>query len=648
VQNTVGKLIEGKQPHEVAGRTKKFNPSKNLRPLSVLDPACGSGSFLIGAYQYLLDWYRDRYAEHPQQHKQRVYQTRSDGWRLTTDERKRILLDHIYGVDIDPQAVEVTKLSLLLKVLEGETRETLQRQLFAKQRALPDLAGNIKCGNSLIGPDFYQGRQMDMFDEEERLRINVFDWQSEFAEIMQAGGFDAVIGNPPYIRVSNVDEQLRPYLYKTYDINHRFDIYVVFVRRAFELMPAAGRFGFIVPNKFFTSDYGESLRSFLSEKEAITAIVDFGDTQVFAGATIYTCLLFLSKHRHAEMSYTDAATTRVSQQFDVRRAFTVSAARLTDQAWAFVDATAGQLLDRLQHLPRLGDLCDIKHGLQTGMDSVFLLTKVSDEGCRDTLLVNSDAEKSPFQIETRAVRRVVKGAVDLRRYYVEDSNRYVLFPYEVSEAATTIEPNEFKALLPLAWEYLNKHAKALRAKKKPGAWYAFRRRNYDLRDDVPRLLVPSIAQRASFVSDLRGELHYVGSGGGGGGGYGLYARSESISLRYLLGLLNSRLLDWLVKLSNSRFGHGYYSFNRQYIEPLPIHANCDGEPLDQARAGQIENLVEQILALHKQSASVKTAHERTVVQRQIEATDREIDALVYELYGLSDEEIRLVEEATER
>ncbi|NTW78091.1 MAG: N-6 DNA methylase, partial [Syntrophaceae bacterium] len=165
VKNTVGKLLEGKTP-------------KKVDDLRILDPACGSGSFLIGAYQYLLDWHLKWYAENnPDKHakakKPTLYKGSGDAWHLTTAERKRILLNNIYGVDIDSQAVEVTKLSLLLKVLEGETGESLnqQRKLF-HERALPNLGGNIKCGNSLIGPDFYDGRQMSMLDDEEMHRVN--------------------------------------------------------------------------------------------------------------------------------------------------------------------------------------------------------------------------------------------------------------------------------------------------------------------------------------------------------------------------------------------------------------------------------------------------------------------------------------------
>ncbi|MCK4629385.1 MAG: N-6 DNA methylase, partial [Sedimentisphaerales bacterium] len=192
VKNTVGKLLEGKTPNTAA-------------KLKILDPACGSGSFLIGAYQYLLDWHLRYYTENgPEQWAKkknpRVYQNKIDEWKLTTGERKRILLNNIYGVDIDTQAVEVTKLSLLLKVLEGENQASLDNQLrLFHERALPDLSDNIKCGNSLIGPDFYDTQQSTLFDEAEMRRINVFDWNDDvkgFGGIMKCGGFDCVIGNP--------------------------------------------------------------------------------------------------------------------------------------------------------------------------------------------------------------------------------------------------------------------------------------------------------------------------------------------------------------------------------------------------------------------------------------------------------------------
>jgi hypothetical protein len=251
VKHTVGKLLEDKTPRQA-------------RKLNILDPACGSGSFLLGAYDYLLKWHLAKYVEAgPENHKKELFQS-SGGWKLTTAERKRILVSNIYGVDIDAQAVEVTKLSLLLKVLEGESQETLNQQLLLfHERALPDLASNIKCGNSLIGPDFYDGQQLTLFDEDEKYRINVFDWNAAFPDIMKAGGFDAVIGNPPYIRIGNIEEHLRPYLYEKYKVNHRFDIYVVFVQRAFELLARDGMLGYILPNKFFTAEYGTTLREYL-------------------------------------------------------------------------------------------------------------------------------------------------------------------------------------------------------------------------------------------------------------------------------------------------------------------------------------------------------------------------------------------------
>jgi hypothetical protein len=203
VQNTVGKLIDGKTPEEIAH-------------IKILDPACGSGSFLIGAYSYLLRYHLDWYtSNNPKRHKEAVFQVRENEWYLTTAEKKRILLNNIFGVDIDPQAVEVTKLSLLLKVLEHESRESIDQQAkLGLEGVLPNLGDNIKCGNSLIGSDYYDNEQATLFNEEEMRRVNVFDWEDErkgFGKIMKRGGFDCVVGNPLYVRIQNLDKQQMSY-----------------------------------------------------------------------------------------------------------------------------------------------------------------------------------------------------------------------------------------------------------------------------------------------------------------------------------------------------------------------------------------------------------------------------------------------------
>ena len=186
-------------------------------------------------------------------------------------------------------------------MLEGEDEQTISKQfVLFHQRVLPDLANNIKCGNSLIGPDFYKSQQMTFLDEEETYRINAFDWQAEFLEIIKNGGFDAVIGNPPYIRIQGMKEwaplEVEHYK-KAYKAAGKgnYDIYVVFVEKGLSLLNDRSGLGFILPHKFFNSQYGESLRGLLAEGRHLSSIVHFGYQQVFSGATTYTCLLFLTQ-----------------------------------------------------------------------------------------------------------------------------------------------------------------------------------------------------------------------------------------------------------------------------------------------------------------------------------------------------------------
>ena len=234
VKNTVGKLIENKAP-------------KDISKIKIVDPACGSGSFLIGAYQYLLQHHKDYYTNNGKPSKGSKDNPLTPDGNLTTAEKKRILLNNIFGVDLDANAVEVTKLSLLLKCMEGETEASISSQLkLFHERVLPTLDNNIKDGNSLIDIDFYSS-EIDFGEEK---KIKPFSWKKAFAEVFKQEGFDCVIGNPPYVRQELLGIQ-KPYFQKHYKVFHGMaDLYSYFFEKGINLLNQHGRFGIIVAISF--------------------------------------------------------------------------------------------------------------------------------------------------------------------------------------------------------------------------------------------------------------------------------------------------------------------------------------------------------------------------------------------------------------
>lgn len=277
VRRTLGPLLAG----------QKVGPRRRPQ-VRVLDPACGSGSFLIVAYQFMLDWYLAQYSIEPERNPKAVYKT-AGGWRLTMGERKRILLDHIFGVDVDSQAVETTKLSLLLKVLEGESAETVGQnlRLFAEP-ALPDLGSNIKAGNALVETDFYE-HQMSLI-RDEYYELNPFSWQNEFPDVFTgvSPGFDAVIGNPPYLSYSGrqaveLDPSVRDYLMRRYEASGWPTSHGFFIENAAKQL-SRGFISFVVPDQVgHLAGYGD-VRRILGENAHVVEVKYWGE-DVFAGVT---------------------------------------------------------------------------------------------------------------------------------------------------------------------------------------------------------------------------------------------------------------------------------------------------------------------------------------------------------------------------
>ena len=674
VKNTVGKLLEGKTP-------------KDASDLHILDPACGSGSFLIVAYQHLLDWHLDWYKAHlvplldagekptsngvqnllpspierpgknARSRSKKIWERasvatlpieeRAEEWHLKTAERKRILLNNIYGVDIDTQAVEVTKLSLLLKVLEGENKATItDLNMYSDERALPDLGNNIKCGNSLIGWDILEDRPG--LSQEELERINPFMWEDEFNDVFAKGGFDAVIGNPPYIRIQMMKEWA-PVEVEFYKEHYKaakkgnYDIYVVFVEKGLGLLNDYGLLGLILPHKFFNAKYGQPLRSLIAKGQNLKKIVHFGHEQVFDGATTYTCLFFLIGSHNNQLEYVIVDDLVAWRRYDSSLSGMIPAEKITGSEWNFVVGQGVELFEKLSKMPiSLGDIANIFVGLQTSADTVFLFKDSRKSDALTTTVYSKQLAKT-VELESDLLKSVIRSG-DIGRYWANPT-ALVLFPYESNGTKSQlIHINEMKCGYPNAWDYLVSNKLLLSSREhgkfKDTGWYQLYPKNLDLWEQ-PKIMVPYMITRLSAFYD-KGLNYFVNVTTGG---FGITIDQQYGSMKYITGLLNSNLLDWFLKNVSTNFRGGYIAANKQFLVQLPIRTIDFSDPQDVARHDKMVSLVETMLDLHKQLHEVGTPHEKTRIQNQIDYTDKQIDALVYELYDLTEEEIAIVEES---
>jgi len=562
VEQTVGKLIDGKSPKETA-------------KLRFLDPACGSGSFLIGVYKRVMENYQQWFTDHPAEQKRALcYRDANGHIQLTVGLKRQILRDNIYGVDLDAQAVEVTQLSLYLKLLEHETAETLnkQRDLFAGEALLPALTDNIKNGNSLIASDF-------SMIPEDLIRVHAFDWDIQFPTIMKAGGFDAVVGNPPYGRLLDAEgeaymnEQLPGFL-------SVHDVYVAFIHKGISLLRTKGRIAFIVPSAWLGGVNYRKMREKLlnySIEEIICLPFDvfrdaYIDTLTFAiskfapseAHAVVRCFTYPKKTKLKEIAITNDKYERVP----------VSIWRASPDNKFVMSAGAAALLQRLQmtHSTRITDYVEIKRGVR-------------------------------FDLSMLTQR---KSGPDSYRYFEGD-----VYRYEINMAC-----QNWIEFGPKMYEY-----------PKEMKWF-----------DQPRVLLRRLVNRQQRMMATFTDSTFISN-------KNLYSvlprdgRDENGDLLLvILSVLNSKLISklYLSQVTQAtKDDFPQVTIADVYALPIP-----ELLARDKKRLGQLS---EKMSALMPQLRVAKTEEQRKTLQNAVTATDRQIDQLVYELYGLTAEEIQLVE-----
>ena len=620
VANTVGKLLEGKTPEQAAS-------------LKIVDPACGSGSFLLGAFQYLIDWHEQWYlANDPQKWtrgKAPALNEVINGYRLTTLKKKEILLNNLHGVDIDPQAVEVTKLSLLLKVLEEESGQLS----LGLERALPDLGRNIQCGNSLIGEDYFAGQLT--VDPAERRRVNPFEWREAFPGVFAQGGFDAVIGNPPYVRAESLDVDFKKYFRKFKSHHSNADIYVYFYEISQIILESEGYFGFISSNKFIKTDYGNPLRKFLSKSSTIVQLIDFGELPVFENVGTFPTIiigrngksdksdLFVAQPK--TLSFSDLDTYVNEIKINLKQEI------LAQKRWMFIDDKQLTIIRKIEEKGKIFrdyQPAKIFRGILTGMDKAFIIEK----SLRDEIL-----EKNPTSIDH--IKPYLLGDF-IRKFRINDKGKYLIYfekgwtKKNIGYSSVNRNWSELSNLFPMITQHIEQYRESCINRFDQGDyWWELRGCDYYDLLSQPKIIWPEIAKESRFTYDDSGYFLNKTC---------FFTPSDNL---FLLAILNSKLIWFYLKHTCSVLGDvnkgGRLMQQKIYIEQIPI-INVDKQENNQSTVFErIQALANSILILNKQTPATPREHEQ--LQRQIAATDRQIDSLVYQLYGLTDAEIALVE-----
>jgi adenine-specific DNA-methyltransferase len=538
VQNTVAEKIKNKTPDEIS-------------EIKICDPACGSGSMLVGAYQCLLSYHLDYYTNEKNikraLKKGAAFQVSHNSYRLTIAEKQRILQNNIFGVDIDPQAVEVTKLSLYLKLLENEGKEA-EGQLFSfsDMTLLPSLEENIKCGNSLVGTDFYSQATLGL-TEDEQLKINCFDWDKEFPSVFKDSGFDILLGNPPYYNVETLGakSELVDYIQKKYvDIwQDKSDILFYFLAKAMQL--SKGDIGYILSNAFLFSDKARKLRNAILKDDRLAKIINFEQFLVFKDASITSGIfIFRKKHIDIRAAVLKGKSHTIDYVIDYmnndKNYFGVTFKQ--NNVFALVDDIIDTLNRRIdaQH-QLLQNIFIVGSGMQTGANNIFIF------------------QKFPEQFPPKYIKKHLIGE-NIEKYYLVDNHDHLLY---------VEEDDDFKSLPASIQDYLKEHKRALsnradKRRRSTAPWWNYTFAMHKEYYNLPKIWCSYRSKSNAFILDE--TCDYIGLTNT----TVIFGTNTQYSLKYILALLNSKLLTFRYRSIGKQTGSGVYEYFANGIGKLPI------------------------------------------------------------------------------
>ncbi len=585
VEETLGaRIAELKQQ---CGWPENDLPSKSaldafqeaLTKITIVDPACGSGAFLIAALRHLLREWHALQAVRRQALKD--FTVREDD-ALVRD----ILRANIYGVDINPAAVEIAQLALWLHTARSD-------------RPLSSLDHTIRDGNSLIDDSFYKGLDnLGLYDEEQKDRVHTFNWEERFPET--GGRFDVVVGNPPYVKLQNfrrVHDDMAEFLRDGRPALHipgyasaqtgNFDLYLPFIEKGLQLLNDNGRLGYIAPSLWTVNEYGEGLRSLIEKTRQLERWLDFKSYQVFEEATTYTALQFFTKCANdvVKVAFSPEGPPPEHPWADPDCALPYKNLRFGER-WLLLTGKERALIDKLyQRCTMLGsgeNAANIFVGIQTSADAIYHLKRLGPG--RYLCTPKGENAPPPYEValEDDVMKPLVSGA-DAKRYVQPKTDTYLLFPYRLNgERVELINRHDIEKQYPKTWSYLRSYEQELRARENgkmndDDSWWAYNYpKNLD-KQEIEKLIVPRLVLNVFCSVDENGTTYLDNVDVGG------ISPAPDQPAFYLAGLLNGDIAGFVFRRISKPFRGDYRSANKQFIAPLPVPPATAEEKTEVAR-----------------------------------------------------------------
>lgn len=661
VENTVGRLCMEKKQLLNINEAEYFSDQRRqlqtkmrlldqlqqyrewLLQITILDPACGSGAFLNAALQFLM-------AEHKLIDEMEAKVT---GSTIVFQDVENSILEHnLYGVDINEESVEIAKLALWLRTAKPH-------------RKLNSLNQNIKCGNSLISDPAIAGEK-------------AFDWQKEFPQVFEKGGFDVVIGNPPYVQLQSMGAMSDVYAqcgFETY--NKSADLYCLFTERGYNLLKDGGMQSFIMPNKWMLVSYGKELRKFMAKTD-LQQILNFGDVQFFDEATIYVCIFVTRKASEHNNDVLALSLNKKTYHGDFlnevpNQLASYPAETFGESEWIIQPKVHFEILKKMQKGTTLKEMpISINYGIKTGYNDAFFI-----DGATRERLITEDPKSAEL------IKPLLRGR-DIQAWIPEWNELYLICTFP----ALQLDIEHYNAvkdhLLSFGKERLEQSGAKGARKKTPNKWYETQDTiNYYKEFSKPKIMYPNMTSLFPFIYDEKGFF-------GNDKTFIITANDESVNLKFITAILNSKLCKLWIWYNCPELQGGTREIRKVYFENFRIPLDVDQQTLadlTDLQMCQVRQLQEKRNRFHRRltgnfdGLKITTALQAfeqldfaaftkelkkqkiklTLIQQdewedyfnqyreacqtlsqQITQTNNEIDQRVFDIYGLTAEEREIV------